>query len=39
MERISKILLSIIIGVMIILLLVLIAVSYLWRFPIEVVVK
>jgi len=39
MERISKILLSIIIGVLIILLLVLIAIAYLWKFPIKVVIR
>jgi len=38
-ERTSKILLSIIIGVIIILLLVFIAVLYLWKFPIKVVIK
>jgi flagellar basal body-associated protein FliL len=38
-ERTSKVLLSIIIGVIIILLLVFIAVLYLWKFPIKVTIK
>ncbi|MGC9200444.1 MAG: hypothetical protein ACP5F8_00560 [Candidatus Aenigmatarchaeota archaeon] len=38
-ERTSKIILSIIIGVIILIFLILIAVNYLWRFPIKVVIK